>query len=98
MTGWHISVCRQAGDRGLEWLREVAVELPGDGYPSAFTARAADLRPFLLAGPPEARAAWSHGAGDTLTEKWAGKTVVDREALASRAPGEWLLVIAWDES
>jgi hypothetical protein len=32
------------------------------------------------------------------TEKWEGKTMVDRPAAAACRPDEWLVVEAWDES
>lgn len=40
----------------------------------------------------------SCGPTDILSEKWEGKTVVDRLAAAACREEEWLLVEAWDES
>jgi hypothetical protein len=45
-----------------------------------------------------ARDRWLSGAGDLITNKWEGKTMVDGDAIALCRPDEWLLVEAWDES
>jgi hypothetical protein len=56
------------------------------------------LIPHIIGTPPGARARWALGSRDIVNEKWEGKTVVDREALAGCPPKDWLLVEAWDES
>lgn len=101
MLGWHISVYRQSGGsrlavwqagwHGLQWIDAlvkagVAVSLGGDGYPFRFTATAAILRPFLIDGPPDARESWVSEPGDILTEKWAGKTVLDHTSWPNAPP------------
>jgi len=93
----------QAGDDGLKWLDGLvkageAISLGGDGYPYRYTAAAEILVPRVLGGPPEARRCWIYGEHDILSEKWAGKTVVDRAAAAACRSDEWLLIEAWDES
>jgi hypothetical protein len=93
----------QTGFGGLDWLEELvkadhAIDLGGNGYPLRFTATAAQLVPRLLDGPPKARPVWTCEATDILTEKWSGKTVVDRDVAAECRDDEWLLVEAWDES
>jgi hypothetical protein len=113
MLGWHISVYRQddgtrlavwqTGLDGLRWLDELvtagqAIDLGGDGYPRRYTAAAEVLVPRIIDHPPEARTTWVSGAGDILTSKWEGKTVIDAVAAAQCPPGESLLVEAWDES
>ena len=89
----------------LEWAelarrsREAgnAIDLGGNGYPLRFTATAEYLAPRIKK-PPEANAVWICGPEDILTDKWAGKTVVDLDAIAQCRIGEWLLVVAWDQS
>ena len=93
----------QAGWNGLAWLDELmkagkVLNLGGNGYPSWYTATAAELRPRLVDEPPEAYATWISGLGDIISSQWEGKTVIDREALAACSPDEWLLIEAWDES
>ena len=113
MLGWHISVYRQADNKrlavwqanwqGLHWLTGLVEsghveDLGGDGYPNRYTAAAAIILPCIVNGPPHANEHWHHDPGDILTEKWEGKTVRDHDAIASCAPGEELLIEAWDES
>ncbi len=92
----------QTGLHGLRWLDELvksgnAIDLGGNGYPLRFTATAEHLVPRIKQ-PPEANAVWVCGPQDILTDKWAGKTVVELDAIAQCRIGEWLLVEAWDES
>jgi hypothetical protein len=95
----------QTDVRGLDWLCELvragkAIDLGGNGYPCWFTATAEHLLPRINETPPGARAIWSRQGEpfDFVSDKWAGKTVIDREAMAQCRPDEWLLVEAWDES
>jgi len=93
----------QAGYRGLRWLDELvtagkAIDLGGNGYPSLYTVQASSLIPRIIDGPPEANQTWVHGEGDILTDKWEGRTVVDKALCVQCSPQEWLLVVAWDES
>jgi hypothetical protein len=92
----------QAGIAGLRWIDELvesgaAIAESTNGYPSVFYAKAADVVPRLDA-PPDAHQIWVSGPHDVLTDKWDGKTVVDRHAAANCRPDEWLLIEAWDES
>jgi len=92
----------QTGVNGLNWIDELvrtgkAIHLGGNGYPLRFTSTSEVLVPRIKE-PPEAKAVWTSGPGDVLTDKWAGKTMVDLGAIAECRPGEWLLVEAWDES
>ncbi len=93
----------QTGVDGLDWLKELAedgkaIDLGGNGYPSWFTATAEQLIPRIVDSPPGARTEWLVGAGDIVTDKWVGKTVVDGAAAAQCSAGEWLIVKVWDES
>ena len=93
----------QASFNGLQWLDELvkagkAINLGGNGYPCRYTLQAANLVPKIIDEPPEANQTWVHGEGDVLTEKWQGRTVVDKAVGAQCLPQEWLLVVAWDES
>ena len=93
----------QAGTGGLDWLDELvtagkATHLGGNGYPFWYTARAENLLPRLVSNPPMARDHWLHDAGDSLTDRWLGKTYLDMDAIADCARAEWLRVDAWDES
>ena len=93
----------QTRDGGLNWIKELvkegkATDLGGDGYPYRYTATAKDLSPRIIGGPPGARRVWASGEGDILTDKWAGRTVIDHAESAACRPDEWLLIEAWDES
>jgi hypothetical protein len=93
----------QTGSNGLRWLVELvelgkAKDLGGGGYPQRYSVLARDLIPELADEPPEARSTWVCGPSDIIGDKWDGKTVIDRDALASCGLDEWLLVEAWDES
>lgn len=87
---------------GLRWIDDLveagaAIATKKNGYPSVFYAKALDVLP-RLESPPGARDVWVYGPDDILSDKWAGRTVVDQEAAAACAPDEWLLIEAWDES
>jgi hypothetical protein len=87
---------------GLKWLDELAkagkaVDLGGNGYPCRYTAIAENLVPVITAHIPKAREYWQCDAGDLITSKWEGKTVVDSAAIQC-PKDEWLIVEAWDES
>jgi len=93
----------QTGHGGLDWISDLvkegkAIDLGGNGYPWRFTATAEHLMPRIVDSPPEANSTWIYEVSDVLTEKWEGKTVIDRAAVAECRPDEWLLVEAWDES
>jgi hypothetical protein len=93
----------QTGLGGLDWLDELvkagkAVNLGGNGYPSRYTAIAEYLIPQIIETPPRARADWLREASDIVTDKWEGKTVIDRAVAEHCSPHEWLIVEAWDES
>ena len=66
--------------------------------PIYFTATAEYLILQFIDMPPGARTNWLREAGDFVTDKWEGKTVVDGTAIAQCRLEEWLLVEAWDES
>ena len=93
----------QTGLGGLDWLKELvnaglAIDLGGNGYPCRYTATARTLLARIADGPPGARAVWASGVNDILTEKWAGRTVIDDATVAACRQDEWLIVEAWDES
>ena len=93
----------QTGVFGLRWVTELvaaghAVDLGGNGYPNRYTARGRYLIPLIVSGPPDANAAWIHDPEDIISPAWAGKTVIDEEAINACRPDEWLLIVAWDES
>jgi hypothetical protein len=113
MLGWNISVYRKSDHKklaewqsrlyGLIWIDDLVKEghatfLDGNGYPYHFTATASHLLPPILEGPPEANEHWTHAPSDILLENWAGKTVLDHDAMSQCAPEEELLIEAWDES
>jgi hypothetical protein len=88
---------------GLGWFDELvkqdkAIDLGGSGYPLRYTAQARYLTGRVLVGPPDANETWVRGPQDVVTDKWAGRTVVDGNVVGACAPDEWLIVEAWDES
>src|SRR5438552_269958 len=93
----------QTGLWGTDWLDELvkagqAIDLGGNGYPCRYTATPEHLIPRIIDEPPHAREVWICEPGDIISDKWEGRTVIDREAAAQCRPDEWLLVEAWDES
>jgi len=101
-TGTRLAVW-QTGLGGLDWIEELvkegkAINLGGNGYPCRYTATAENLIQRIGDEPPGARRIWGHDPGDILTEKWEGKTAIDRNTMTLCRPEEWLLVEAWDES
>ena len=93
----------QTGVEGLRWLDELvrighAIGLGGNGYPYYYTVQTKFLIEQIISGPPGARPTWVSDTNDVLTSQWEGKTVIDRVAVDACQPGEWLLVVAWDES
>jgi len=93
----------QTGLGGLDWLDELvkagkAINLGGNGYPYRYTVTAENIIPRIIETPPGARTLWQCEASDVLTDKWEGKTVVDRAVAEHCRLDEWLLVEAWDES
>ena len=83
----------QAGIGGLDWLSELikagkAIDLGGNGYPYRFTAIAENLMPQIADSPPGARDNWLCGAGDLVTDKWEGKTVIDGAEVTLCRPDE----------
>ena len=88
---------------GLDWIDELvkqgrASDLGGDGYPLRYTATAEYITPRLAGEPPHAHRVWLLEVGDTVDEKWAGRTVIDGSGVVACRPDEWLLIEAWDES
>ena len=88
---------------GADWIHELvaesrAIQLRHDGYPNRYTSLAKYLTPRIVGGPPRARSVWTFSAGDIITDKWAGKTILDYSVIEACSPTEWLLVEAWDES
>ena len=101
-TGKRLAVW-QTGWDGLKWLDELvkagkAIDLDGNGYPYRYTALAEHIIPRIVDEPPGAREPWTCGPDDIIGEGWAGKTVIDKDAIAACRPDEWLLIEAWDES
>ena len=93
----------QTGLGGLQWLDELveagnAINLGGNGYPYYYTAQAEHIISRVVAGPPLANRDWSVGEFDILLPGWEGKTVIDRAVTDDCRPGEWLIIIAFDES
>ena len=93
----------QTGIGGLDWVHELvkakkAIDLGGNGYPCRYTVTGEDVISQIINGPPAARPVWASEENDILTKKWDGKTVVDHAAVTACRPGEWLLIVAWDES
>jgi hypothetical protein len=102
ITGPRIAVW-QTDPYGLKWLDELtkeghAIHYPGGGYPDRYTARAKEIVPRLLEGPPEARETWHRDTGDVITEQWVGKTMINRVEVDACTSDEWLMIEAWDES
>lgn len=68
------------------------------GYPYVYVGRSEHLIPPVVGGPPGANPNWGIGEGYVVLPGWEGKTVIDHAEAQQCDPGEWLLVVAWDES
>jgi hypothetical protein len=93
----------QTGIGGLDWLVELekagkAIFLGGSGYPCRFTATTEHLMQEIIAAAEGVQKPWLLGESEFVTEKWDGKNVIDRDAVAACRPDEWLLVEGWDLS
>lgn len=93
----------QTGPDGLRWLDELvsaghAISLGGNGYPYRYTAQSKFLIELIVTGPPKAYASWVLGLDAVALPGWPGKTVMDHAVINDCRWGEWLLVVAWDES
>lgn len=92
----------QASFDGLKWIEDLvkagkAIAFPGNGYPNQYTATVENLLPHITE-TPMARTYWLREQDDIVTDQWAGQTVMDSAAIGECRPGEWLQIVAWDES
>ncbi|MER7468210.1 hypothetical protein [Streptomyces sp. NPDC097981] len=84
----------EVGMHGLDWLTALvqagkARQLSGNGYPSRYTARAADVLPLLAGGaPPNAAGSPYHPRQVTLHPDRMAACPADQE----------LTIDAWDQS
>jgi hypothetical protein len=62
-----------------DWIKEIAerdgLVFASTGYPDIYLARAGDLVPVILAGPPGERAIWHREAFDIVTAEYTGQRV-----------------------
>ncbi|MEQ1760412.1 MAG: hypothetical protein ABL986_19030 [Vicinamibacterales bacterium] len=76
----------------------LAVDYGGGGYPRILTARARDILPVILAGPPDMHERWVLDLDSAIVGDWPGQTVINKLEANQCPPEEWLLIVAWDES
>jgi hypothetical protein len=93
----------QADVYGLNWVDSLVENgciqsLGGSGYPNRYTGQTKYLIPKILNNPPMSNDVWIAGPDDELSEKWDGKTVIDKSVAAACSAEEWLLIEAWDLS
>lgn len=93
----------QTGPCGLDWLERLvstgrALSTSHGGYPENYLVLCRDFMALLDDGLPDERPLWRSDPGDTVTDRWLGRTTIDGDALARCDPDAWLLVEAWDES
>lgn len=94
----------QAAPEGLRWIEDLVkagkaiLIATNGGYPRVYTARAGDMIPTILGGPPYENKVWLREDDDFVTDAWLGKTTIDQGVIDSCNPDEWLHIEVWDES
>lgn len=87
---------------GLNWLDRLVARgeavLSGDGYPIEYLTKMDHIRASILDGPPNARRRWISEQSVNFSDRWTGRTVLDREAIAAADSAAPILIRAWDES
>lgn len=93
----------ETGAGGLAWLNKLVAEgkaerLSRDGYPSRYTARAKDVLPLIVAGPPIHSGPLVLGADYIRPSGWTAGFRIEQPRLDA-CPAEQILTIdAWDQS
>lgn len=85
----------EVGVSGLRWLDDLvaegkAVKLNGNGYPTRYEARAADVLPLVESGsavPPTNK-----------PKDWIGALKLRPDNIAATSPDQVLVIDAWDQS
>ncbi|MES2249238.1 MAG: hypothetical protein V4645_18305 [Pseudomonadota bacterium] len=93
----------EAGPGGADWLRQFvnagkAKQLSFSGYPNRYTAQAGDILPLLSNGPPAHRGPAVIGDDYVMPANWKGKSIFNRDKIATCSPDQRLTIDAWDQS
>ena len=93
----------EIGLGGLTWLDKLvdlgkAVPLSQGGYPSRYTAKASDVLPFIIDGPPGHTGPAVVGDDYALPPNWKGNFQIHKDRAARCAPDQPLTIDAWDQS
>lgn len=87
---------------GLHWLDDLVqagkATAEGNGYPFRFHARAGDVLPLILDGPPDHEGPFIVGEDYVLPGAATWEVELDREQIAQCRPEEMLRIVAWDQS
>ncbi len=94
----------EVGLGGTDWLDELIKEgkasLLSDngGYPCRYTAKACDVLPLLMAGPPPHAGPPVFGDDYVLPGNWSGRVTIHHDRLAACPLDQVLTIDAWDLS
>lgn len=93
----------EAGLGGLRWIERLvesgrAQRLSAGGYPNRYIARAADLLPLLVNGPPSHEGPAMIGDDDVLPAHRRGTFERFADRIDAVSPEQVLTVEAWDQS
>ena len=93
----------ETGPSGLRWLDNLAKEgkafdLGGNGYPMRYKISADVLLPIIKGGPPPNDGGAVMGDDYYRAAGWTRTRTFDAAAIDSCAPGQMLLIEAWDQS
>ncbi|MFH0131906.1 hypothetical protein ACGLHS_16990 [Variovorax sp. VaC1] len=92
----------EAGVGGLAWLHKLVAEgkverLSRDGYPSRYTARAKDVLPLIVGGPP-APSGSLIDADYVRPAGWKSQFRIEQPKFDACPPEQVLTIDAWDQS
>jgi hypothetical protein len=93
----------EIGLGGIAWLDELvaagkAKQLIEGGYPSRYSAKASDILPLIVDGPPRHSGPPVVGDDYALPPNWVGKFELHAERVVQCLPDQILTIDAWDQS
>ena len=93
----------EVGPGGIEWLHQLvkagrASQLSFSGYPTRYTAKAANVLPLLAGGPPAHRGPPIIGDDYVMPANWKGNVIFHQDKIEACPPDQVLTIDAWDQS
>lgn len=93
----------EVGPGGIDWIEDLAQagkgkKIYGGGYPNRYTARAGDVLPLLVNGPPPHAGPAIIGDDYVMPSNWSGNITLQRDRIAACPADHALTIDAWDLS